>query len=63
MKMINSLFGWTPTCLKASTYNSLCGIAGCALLADSIPQFVGYALVLEAILVSVERCWPENERP
>ena len=47
---------------KSSRWKALSEGAS-ALIADSLPHFTGYALILEAILVSLERCWPKKERP
>lgn len=44
-------------------YNSICVIVGSLLLTDTWAQSIGLILVLEAFLVSIERCWPEEERP
>lgn len=57
------IFGFVPTDLKASTYNSLIAVVGAILYADTWAQTFGLIFMIEAVLVSIERCWPENERP
>ena len=61
---IKKLFGFSPMqSLPTYAYNSLCGAIGCWLLTDTMPHFIGAILILEAVLVSLERTWPKGERP
>jgi hypothetical protein len=49
--------------LKTETYNSLCALAGSIAYADTWTQALGLILLSEAVLVTIERCWPRGERP
>ena len=63
---LNKFFGQGPKGLfglKVSTYNSLMGVVGAFAYADTIPKTIGLILMVEAVLVSIERCWPKEERP
>lgn len=64
MKSKNKIFGFTPTGkIPAYAYNSVMVLIGAYLLSDTWQQFFGLVFVLEAIIVSIERCWPKEERP
>ena len=61
--MLKYLFGYSPIDAPAWVYNSAIGTIGAAFYADTLAHFVGIVLILESVLVSVERCWPKSERP
>lgn len=48
---------WRPTDMKRSSWNSVCVLLGAACYADTLAQFVGIVLLMEALLVSIEGCW------
>lgn len=61
---MKSPFGWRPRpWLPAAHYNSICTTIGALLITETWPQFMGLVLILEGIIVSIERCWPKGERP
>lgn len=43
--------------------NALMLLLGAYMLTDTWRDFAGVVLLGEALLVSIERCWPEGERP
>lgn len=62
--MLKMFFGQSPTPnMPTWVYNSMIGIGGAFLYTDSWFHFFGLVLMLESVLVSIERCWPKAERP
>lgn len=62
-KVLSYVFGYVPTYWPTWAYNSFIGLSGCWMIADNVGHFIGYSLILESLIVSIERCWPKGERP
>jgi hypothetical protein len=63
-KILAYPFGYDPTkSLPTFVYNSIMATVGAALLAHDWTTFFGLVLLMESIIVSIERCWPKGERP
>lgn len=63
-KRNSRIFGWRPKAwLPACHYNSICTTVGAFCITSTWLQFVGLVLILEGLIVSIERCWPKEERP
>lgn len=61
--MLRRVFGFIPSFIPTWAYNSIIAGAGCFIVADTLSQAFGLWLILESLLVSIERCWPDGERP